>query len=997
MSKKFNPFYLRVKVLLSIRLSILLLLLNAGISFFASNSYGQIAPLPAGRSFTLSPTNFMIDGFLEKQGTVGDWLPDLFNNAGTSVNPLAFHYIDAINATDKIFDGSNTASQNPNGGVWKWKVGTAINKANINHALLFLAKDNIGDSWGMFSGDRLSPSGTTGIDFEFLQKTLVLTTDPTDPNKGGFQSDGLDGGRSIGDILVSVQFQSTAPKVIFYRWSLSNGNYFYQVFTPSSNEGFTAVNNIVINVPYNAFGSATYAENSFIEGAVNLTKLIQTSSNNPCSGANFKTLFIKTKSTDAINGNMDDFLDPVQINLSIGSTSISYNNNNPVCNNVVNSLAVTFGTNPVTTTGTFSAINGGAGYDNPSGLSINPTTGAINVTASTPGKYKVQFAYSVGNCPKTTTVDVTIVVCCEFTATCPATSDLGTFDCKTLGNIPAHPGSESAAEAAPYNMVIGNNPCGIIRVSSTDNAIPNKCSTSDQTITRTLVVYDDLNKDNIKDANEPSKTCTYIYVIKADVTAPVLPTAPLAASYQCAKDVPAAQTLTAQDNCSGTVTGVPSDGAPTSDPCNYSFVRTWTFTDACGNPSSVKQTITVKDDTAPGLTGTLPTGATNQNLCYNAIPAGPTSAAIAALYTEKCSKVTVTKTGAPTGDNCNWTVTYHYVIKDDCGNQAAPVDIIYGGGDKTPPKITCPADKTITCGSSTAGTTLGTGIATATDNCGGTVKITYTDITSSCGNDSYVITRTWKATDPCQNSSECVQKITVNTKLIAGCFTAQLTKRVFDGKNTTFTFNACANGCLTALSNIAFVIANGIKVVSPLNGSNYQGNFSQYKVSVPVSKTVNGIKYEVIGEGIKNAACDVFTFSLAGDQTSLPITVEFKAGTKTTSVIIKPEVCLCQQTQSIVSKLVPAIAIHDNLTVAAYPNPFMDEVTFTINSPKSGKGILELHDVVGRKLGVVYNGYLFEGKSQVIIYNVPPTFKGALIYTLRVGKEQVNGKLIRMK
>ena len=587
--------------------------------------------------------------------------------------------------------------------------------------------------------------------------------------------------------------------------------------------------------------------------------------------------------------------------------------------------------------------------------------------------------------------------CCEFTATCPAISDLGTFDCKTFGNIPAHPGSESAAEATPYNMVIGNNPCGIIRVSSADNAIPNKCSTSDQTITRTVVVYDDLNKDNIKDANEPSKTCTYTYVIKADVTAPVAPTAPLAVSYQCAKDVPAAETLTAQDNCSGTVTGVPSDGAPTSDPCNYSFVRTWTFNDACGNPSSVKQTISVKDDIAPSLTGTLPTGATNQNLCYNVIPAGPTSTAIAALYTEKCSKVTVTKTGAPTGDNCNWTVTYHYVIEDDCGNKAVPVDIIYSGGDKTPPKITCPADKIITCGSSTAGTTLGTGIAIATDNCGGTVKITYTDVTSSCGNDSYVITRTWKATDPCQNSSECVQKITVNTKLIAGCFTAQLTKRVFDGKNTTFTFNACANGCPNALSNIAFVIANGIKVVSPLNGGDYQGNFSQYKVSVPVSKSVNGIKYEVIGEGIKNAACDVFTFSLAGDQTSLPITVEFKAGTNTTSVIVKPEVCLCQQTQSIVSKFLPAIAIHDNLTVAAYPNPFMDEVTFAINSPTSGKAILELHDVVGRKLAVVYNGYLFEGKSQVIIYNVPSTFKGALIYTLRVGKEQVNGKLIRMK
>jgi hypothetical protein len=83
--------------------------------------------------------------------------------------------------------------------------------------------------------------------------------------------------------------------------------------------------------------------------------------------------------------------------------------------------------------------------------------------------------------------------------------------------------------------------------------------------------------------------------------------------------------------------------------------------------------------------------------------------------------------------------------------------------------------------------------------------------------------------------------------------------------------------------------------------------------------------------------------------------------------------------------------------VTAYPNPYQDEVKFSIVSPKSGKAVLELHDVVGRKIAIVYNGYLFEGKTQVISYNVPSAFRGALIYTLRIGKEQVNGKILRMK
>ncbi|MEO6733316.1 MAG: hypothetical protein ABIN01_18985, partial [Ferruginibacter sp.] len=369
---------------------------------------GQLAP--TGSSFTTNPTNFNIDGFLQKQieGN-GDWLQKvggspagsyLFDDAGNSLNPAAFHFVDGFDGNDKVFDGSNTANENPVDPVkfWKWKVGGATNKSNINHALLYLSKDQAGDSWGMFSADRESGVGTCAVDFEFLQKKFVMTTD----NK--FQSDGLEGGRTLGDIIVSVQFKGgNIGNIIFLKWVVkSGGGYEYQEFAPALGDAFAKVNTTDITVPYKAFGAnTTYTPNTFIEGAINLTKLIQTgigSTTDPCSGANFKTLFIKTKVTDGFEGNMDDFLEPQQINLSIGATSISYNN--PICKGDVSSLPVIFGINAVTQTGTFSAL--------PAGLSINSTSGLIDVTNSNVGTYTVTFSYSVNNCAKSSTATVVI-------------------------------------------------------------------------------------------------------------------------------------------------------------------------------------------------------------------------------------------------------------------------------------------------------------------------------------------------------------------------------------------------------------------------------------------------------------------------------------------------------------------------------------------------------------------------------------------------------------
>ncbi|MEJ2595251.1 MAG: T9SS type A sorting domain-containing protein, partial [bacterium] len=70
-------------------------------------------------------------------------------------------------------------------------------------------------------------------------------------------------------------------------------------------------------------------------------------------------------------------------------------------------------------------------------------------------------------------------------------------------------------------------------------------------------------------------------------------------------DVPAQVDLTATDNCDGDITVSPTSvvtPGSTNCPNDYVEVRTWTFTDAAGNSSSVSQTITVLDVTPPVLT-----------------------------------------------------------------------------------------------------------------------------------------------------------------------------------------------------------------------------------------------------------------------------------------------------------------------------------------------------------------------------------------------------------
>src|SRR5439155_1600844 len=192
-------------------------------------------------------------------------------------------------------------------------------------------------------------------------------------------------------------------------------------------------------------------------------------------------------------------------------------------------------------------------------------------------------------------------------------------------------------------------------------------------------------------------------------------------------------TATATDNCGGAVqvsftdTGTPAGcaGVPGID-------RTWKATDRCNNTATCVQHITFVDTTAPAIT--CPPDRDLQ-----------------------CGESTdPSHTGTPTAtDNCPGAGAMF------CSSPEAPggaASFEFNDTPTTPPVITCPTDKILHCGDPTD--PGHTGSATASDNCGRPVNITFTDANTpaSCTGQPGIY-RTWKATDGCGNTATCVQHL----------------------------------------------------------------------------------------------------------------------------------------------------------------------------------------------------------------------------------------------
>ncbi|WP_205755997.1 SdrD B-like domain-containing protein, partial [Lacibacter luteus] len=185
---------------------------------------------------------------------------------------------------------------------------------------------------------------------------------------------------------------------------------------------------------------------------------------------------------------------------------------------------------------------------------------------------------------------------------------------------------------------------------------------------------------------------------------------------------PAAETLTASDNCGNVPVDFKEQITPGDCANKYIVTRTWTATNSQGQTTTHTQTITVTDNTAPELT--VPADAAVS--CDN-VPAVGTATA-----TDKCDaapKVTYLGEERING-NCagNYKLIRSWKAEDACGNSVTKTQTITVT-DNTAPELTVPADAAASCDNVPAA-----GTATATDKCDAAPKVTYLGETRVDGN-----------------------------------------------------------------------------------------------------------------------------------------------------------------------------------------------------------------------------------------------------------------------
>jgi hypothetical protein len=293
------------------------LLLAVLILLFTRATGQQVAPVypPQG--------GFHIEGDLRANTPItnaGDWISGpsgsggyVLNSAGVPLDTATtIHIVDPWNFSgDDVFI-SGLANDNPNTD-WTWTTGNTSTSKDINNVLLHFTNDSTScHKWMIFAADRLGTSGISYVDFEFLQNTLTRN------GNGTFTSVGPNDGRTVNDLLITVQYTNGGSpiNIYFYKWDTDTANpggYNYLAFIPplGSNYGFTSSGGEP--VPYTAFGQTTYLTNQFVEGMLDLDAIVQAYASSLDSVV-FKTLTAKTKHSAPLTATLYDMIAPIQLN-----------------------------------------------------------------------------------------------------------------------------------------------------------------------------------------------------------------------------------------------------------------------------------------------------------------------------------------------------------------------------------------------------------------------------------------------------------------------------------------------------------------------------------------------------------------------------------------------------------------------------------------------------------------------------------------------------------
>ncbi len=414
---------------------------------------------------------------------------------------------------------------------------------------------------------------------------------------------------------------------------------------------------------------------------------------------------------------------PINLNTAAGT-----------CSATANYTVTASGLPAATYTYTFSGATTGSGNDTGTGSLFNIGTTTVRVTAS-------NTCGSVG-----CTFTVTVVDNIPPTITCPSaiTQNSASGSCNASVNVPAPTyGDNCSVSKLTWAMT------GATTASSPPTGI-NEVGTYTFNVGVTTVTY------TVTDAAGNPANCAFSVTI-TDNTPPVISGCPTNMTVNTGPGRTTCNQIaswadpTALDNCSGVLTYATRSHAPGALFNVGTTTVTYTFKDTSGNTETCTFTVTVVDNTPPTFTVPAATTVYTDATCAaNILPAQTGSPfTLFDNCTLSTSLVVSYSDGANVPGTCsgNYSFTRSWGVTDAAGNSSTQTQVI-SVHDNVRPLITVPLDVNLQCGSSTLPGITGT--ATATDNCSGTISITYTDLATG-GTCDQVITRTWRATDNCGN------------------------------------------------------------------------------------------------------------------------------------------------------------------------------------------------------------------------------------------------------
>ena len=368
-----------------------------------------------------------------------------------------------------------------------------------------------------------------------------------------------------------------------------------------------------------------------------------------------------------------------------------------------------------------------------------PAAVTLTATDNCDAAVEVMFEESIadGACPQAYTITRTWTVsdCAGNTTEYVQTIEVQDTTAPVFTEVPMD--QTSQCEEQPYTSAATDN-CGAVTITENRDVVSeDACGNYEHLVTLTAI-------------DECGNSTDYQFtVVVADTEAPAFVEAlPADETVEC-DAVPAADVLTATDNCDDAVEVMFNESiADGVCPQTYTITRTWTVSDCSGNTSEHVQTIEVQDTTAPVFTE-VPMDQTNQ--CEEQ---PYTSAA-----TDNCGAVTITESREVISeDDCdNYEHLVTLTATDECGNSTDYQFTIVVADTEAPAFVEAlPADETVECDAIPAAAVL-----TAVDNCDAVdVEFMEEQVDVVCDN-AYTIVRTWTVSDCSGNSTEHVQSIEV--------------------------------------------------------------------------------------------------------------------------------------------------------------------------------------------------------------------------------------------